>query len=76
MTEYEYPVQDKLTLEDYAKLIQPMVDKLALDFIDMQAAFDEILPPIPWYRRVLRKTHYKIANGIIKLGIRLGGDYS
>lgn len=73
----------KLTLDDYAEMIKPMTEHLALDFINEQAAWEEMMkafgwiepPPLPWYKRLPRRAQRKIANAIVKLGVKLGGDY-
>ena len=74
--------KDKPTLDDLAEIMKPMANRLSLDFFNEQAAWEEMmkffganLTPSPWYKRLPRRAQRKIANAIVKLGVKLGGDY-
>ena len=74
--------KEKLTLDDFAEIMKPMAERLALNFINKQAAWEEMMKffgadliPPPWYKRIPRRAQHKIANAIVKLGVKLGGDY-
>ena len=74
--------KEKPTLDDYVNMMEPMRERLARNLIEQQFDWEEMmkffgadLTPSPWYRRIPRRVQRKIANTIVKLGVKLGGDY-